>query len=76
MASCAPGVTALDIAWLTEFFGRPGPAPAGTEDHVIRQRLLAIALDGLRAPGPGPLPGRPPSRRHYEQRWKPGTGPD
>jgi AcrR family transcriptional regulator len=69
-------VTALDVAWLIEFFGRPGPAPAGTEDQVIRQRLLAIALDGLRRPGAGPLPGRPPSKRHYEQRWKPATAAD
>jgi len=65
-------VTALDIAWLIELFGRPGAAPPGTEDHAIRQRLLAIALDGLRGPGAGPLPGRPPTARHYEQRWKPG----
>jgi AcrR family transcriptional regulator len=64
-------VTALDIAWLIEFFGRRGPAPAGTEDHAIGQRLLAIALDGLRGPGAEPLPGRPPTRRHYEGRWGP-----
>jgi len=63
-------VTALDIAWLIEFFGRPGAAPAGTEDRVIRQRLLAIAVDGLRGPDATPLPGPPPSNRHYEQRWK------
>jgi AcrR family transcriptional regulator len=69
-------VTALDVAWLIEFFGRPGPAPAATEDEAIRQRLLAIALDGLRRPGAGPLPGRPPSERHYERRWKPATATD
>lgn len=64
-------VTALDIAWLIELFGRQGAAPPGTEDYAVRQRLLAIALDGLRAPGAGPLPGRPPTARHYEQRWQP-----
>jgi AcrR family transcriptional regulator len=69
-------VTALDIAWLIELFGRPGPAPAGTEDRVIRERLLAVALDGLRSPGAEPLPGRPPSQRHYERRWKPATRAD
>jgi AcrR family transcriptional regulator len=69
-------VTALDIAWLIEFFGRPGPAPAATEDRIIRERLLAIALDGLRHPGAAPLPGRPPGRRHYEQRWKTAAGAD
>jgi AcrR family transcriptional regulator len=66
-----PGVTALDIAWLIEYFGRHGPVPPGTEDHAIRQRLLAMALDGLRNQQAGPLPGRAPSSRHYEQRWKP-----
>ncbi len=64
-------VTALDIAWLIELFGRQGVVPPGTEDHAIRQRLLALALDGLRGPAAGPLPGRPPTARHYEQRWTP-----
>jgi AcrR family transcriptional regulator len=62
-------VTALDIAWLIESFGRPGPAAPGTPEHAVRQRLLAITLDGLRCPGPEPLPGPPPSARLYEQRW-------
>jgi len=63
-------VTALDVLWLIELFGRHGPAHPGTDDDNIRQRLLAIALDGLRAQEAGPLPGRPPSARHYEARWK------
>jgi AcrR family transcriptional regulator len=66
-----PDVTALDIAWLIEFFGRSGPARPGTEDHTIRQRLLTITLDGLRNRGAGSLPGPAPSTRHYEQRWQP-----
>jgi AcrR family transcriptional regulator len=64
-------VTALDIAWLMEFFGRHGPATPGIQDHAIRQRLLTISLDGLRNHEAEPLPGPPPSAQHYEQRWKP-----
>jgi AcrR family transcriptional regulator len=63
-------VTALDIAWLIEQFSRraPGPLDPG-EERRVRARLVAIALDGLRAPGPSALPGPVPSRAHYERRW-------
>ncbi|GAA0971836.1 helix-turn-helix domain-containing protein [Acrocarpospora macrocephala] len=64
------GVTALDVAWLVEFFGRRGPAAPGTEDEAIRRRLLAISLDGLRNRDAGPLPGPAPSAQHYERRWQ------
>jgi hypothetical protein len=30
---------------------------------------MAIALDGLRAPAGDALPGRPPSRASYVNRW-------
>jgi len=66
-----PDITALDIAWLIEFFGRYGPAAPHTDEHAIRQRLLTIALDGLRNRDADPIPGPPPSAQHYEQRWKP-----
>lgn len=76
-----PDVTALDIAWLIELFARGGPThsraeddaqvPGGdAEDSRVRQRLLAIALDGLRAGAAEPLPGPPPRAGHYEQRWQ------
>jgi AcrR family transcriptional regulator len=72
-----PDVTALDIAWLIETLGRSGPADPAGEDTVIRQRLTEIAIDGLRAVPAGPLPGRseplpgpPPTARHYERRWQ------
>jgi AcrR family transcriptional regulator len=73
-----PDVTALDISWLIEQFSRRAPDQVEPdEEGNVRSRLVAIALDGLRArPGevPGTLPGRPPSRRHYAQRWsRPGT---
>jgi AcrR family transcriptional regulator len=63
-------VTALDIAWLIETLGKSGPAHPATEDAVIRQRLTAIAIAGLRAPAAGRLPGKPPSAGHYERRWQ------
>jgi AcrR family transcriptional regulator len=61
--------TALDVAWLIELFGRDGPARPGTPKEAVRQRLLAIALDGLRAEDARLLPGPSPSARHYEARW-------
>jgi AcrR family transcriptional regulator len=63
-------VTALDVAWLIELFGRLGATPRGADEKNVRQRLLSIALDGLRAIDAQPLPGRPPSASHYERRWR------
>lgn len=71
-----PDVTALDIAWLVELFSRRGPARRTAEDDDIRRRLLAIALDGLRARDAPPLPGPPPTTEHYVARWTaPGPTP-
>jgi AcrR family transcriptional regulator len=63
-------VTPLDIAWLIEMFGRLGPVAPDTEEHSIRQRLLALALDGLRPGAVSVLPGAPPTATHYESRWR------
>ena len=56
-------VSALDIVWLIEQFSRCAPGGSGDadpeEEGNVRARLLGIALDGLRAPAPGSLPGRP-----------------
>ena len=66
--------TALDITWLIEQFSRRPPDPVDPEEERnVRARLVAIALDGLRAQA-GPraresLPGRPPSRARYVGRW-------
>ena len=40
------------------------------EEDNVRRRLLAIALDGLRAHGTEPLPGTTPSAANYEKRWR------
>jgi AcrR family transcriptional regulator len=66
-----PDVTALDIAWLIEALGRSGPAEPTAADEIVKRRLTAIAIDGLRAGQAGHLPGPVPSARHYEQRWQP-----
>jgi AcrR family transcriptional regulator len=62
-------VTALDLALLVELFSRRTPTAPPAEDRVIRQRLLAIALAGLRAPAAVRLPGEPPTRHTYTSRW-------
>jgi hypothetical protein len=66
-------VTALDIAWLIEQFSRRAPDPVDPdEERNVRARLVAIALDGLRArsgQARETLPGRPPSRARYVNRW-------
>jgi AcrR family transcriptional regulator len=64
-------VTALDINWLIEQFSRRAPDPVDPdEERNVRSRLLAIALDGLRARADGQaLPGQPPSAEHYANRW-------
>ncbi len=63
-------VSSLDIAWLIEQFSRHAPDSVDPEEERnVRVRLLGIALDGLRAPAPAPLPGRPPSLERYVNRW-------
>lgn len=66
-------VTELDVSLLIEQFSRPAPGPPDELQDRFKQRLLAIALDGLRAPGATPLPGDPPSLGWYEGRWTPDT---
>jgi AcrR family transcriptional regulator len=62
-----PDATALDIAVLIECLGRYAVASRDTEELNARDRLLALALTGLRA-GP-PLPGHPPPPAWYYARW-------
>jgi AcrR family transcriptional regulator len=62
--------TRLDIALLIEQFSRRSRTPVADED-AARARLVAIALDGLRAPGAEPLPGDPPDPQAYAARWGP-----
>jgi AcrR family transcriptional regulator len=67
-------VTALDIAWLIETLGRSGPAAPTAVDEIIKRRLTAIAIDGLRPGTTGrdrtALATPAPSAAHYERRWQ------
>ena len=64
-----PDATALDVAYLVEQLGRRSATEPADQEDDVRLRLLAIALDGLRARDAEPLPGVPPSREDYESRW-------
>jgi AcrR family transcriptional regulator len=86
-----PDLTVLDVAWLIELFGRHGPtwpappapsspAPASAASveasgGAVKNRLLAIALAGLRPAPADPLPGPAPTPDLYEQRWSTRTTP-
>ncbi|MFG3442320.1 TetR/AcrR family transcriptional regulator [Nonomuraea sp. NPDC047897] len=65
-------MTTLDVSLLMEQFSRPAPGPPSPYHQRARERLLTVALDGLRAPGATPLPGEPPTAEWYEGRWEPG----
>jgi AcrR family transcriptional regulator len=65
-----PDVTTLDVSLLIEQFSRRSTTMPAAEEDNARERLLAIALDGLRASHAEPLPGRPPSRSAYAGRWR------
>jgi AcrR family transcriptional regulator len=66
--SVRPDLTALDLSYLVEHFSRiPRCTP---EQANVSRRLLALALDGLRAPArSADLPGTPPSWEQYSARW-------
>jgi AcrR family transcriptional regulator len=72
--SLRPDATAMDVTWLIEQFSRRAPGPVDPAvERTVRSRLVAIALDGLRARAasrPGEtLPGAPPSPADYVNRW-------
>lgn len=65
-----PDANALDVAYLVEQIGRRSPTESPDETDVVRRRLLAIALAGLRAgAATEALPGPAPTREAYESRW-------
>lgn len=64
-----------DITWLMEQFSRRAPDPVNpAEEHNVRARLVAIALQGLHARATETLPGRPLSRTSYKNRWSGASG--
>jgi AcrR family transcriptional regulator len=65
-------VTFLDVGYLLELLSmlRVGDAE---RTAAVRQRHLAVIIDGLRAGSPVPLPGEPPTAEEQVQRWIPGA---
>ncbi|MCP9952371.1 TetR/AcrR family transcriptional regulator [Actinomadura madurae] len=61
--------TPLDIFLLIGQFSRPGPAPSRDTEQHVRSRLLAIAVDGLKATNTTPLPAPPPNPHEYQAMW-------
>src|SRR5215475_8014815 len=63
-------VTYLDIEFLLEFLAgvKLGDARRTAE---LRQRHLAVVIDGLRSGQRTPLPGHPPTWQEQTQRWVP-----
>ena len=61
-------VTYLDIEFLLEFLAgvKLGDASRTAE---LRQRHLAVIIDGLRAGQRTPLPGQPPTWQEQTERW-------
>ncbi len=62
-------VTSLDItALIVQLSKRDQLEPTAAERNA-RTRVIAIALDGLRAGQGGPLPGYPPGDDLFAERW-------
>lgn len=64
-------ISATDISALIEQFSRPSANPSTPPDEVLRARLLAIAIDGLRPGDTSPLPGLPASSHTLAAQWRP-----
>jgi hypothetical protein len=61
-------VTYLDVEFLLEFLAS---VKLGNTDRTaeLRQRHLAVVIDGLRTGGRTPLPSDPPTWEEQTQRW-------
>jgi AcrR family transcriptional regulator len=63
-------VTLLDIGFMLEGIAQ---VRLGTAERTaaLRQRLVSLLIDSLRAPAGSPLPGRPPTWEEQNARWIP-----
>jgi AcrR family transcriptional regulator len=61
----------LDVNDLTMLFEQVASIRLGDAQRTgqLRRRYLALLLDGLRTPSPGPLPGPPPTWQEISGRW-------
>jgi AcrR family transcriptional regulator len=67
----------LDVNDLTLVFEQVASIRLGDQDRTgqLRHRCLALLLDALQTPSPGPLPGPPPSWEEISSRWnRPANG--
>jgi AcrR family transcriptional regulator len=63
-----PDISWLDVEYLLELLARAKHGdPARTAE--LRQRHLAVIIDGLHSSRPTPLPGSPPSWSEQLERW-------
>jgi AcrR family transcriptional regulator len=60
-----PGDVVLLLETLSEI-----RLPGADGGHALRRRYLALLLQALRAPGGGPLPGRPADPAEAKARWQ------
>lgn len=63
-----PDVTWLDVEYLLECLAHAKLGDA-SRTAELRQRHLAVIIDGLHSTQPTPLPGRPPSWHEQTERW-------
>lgn len=63
-----PDVSFLDVEYLLEFLARVKLGDA-SRSAGLRQRHLAVIIDGLHSGQPTPLPGEPPTWEEQTQRW-------
>jgi AcrR family transcriptional regulator len=68
-----PGLTFLDVAFLLELLAKTKLGDKARTAE-LKQRQLAIIIDGLRAEAASELPGRPPTWQEQESRWRPIKG--
>jgi AcrR family transcriptional regulator len=61
----------LDVNDLTFLFEQLATVRLGDQERTrqLRHRYLALLLDGLHTPSPGPLPGTPPTWTEISGRW-------
>jgi hypothetical protein len=61
----------LDVNDLSFVFEQVASVRLGGQDRTsqLRHRYLALLLDGLHTPAPGPLPGPPPTWEEIGGRW-------
>ena len=67
-----PGIGTHDLSVITELVASV-KEPDSSRARDLRQRYLAVILDGLRAEHSDPLPATPPTWQEISDRWRPAT---